>query len=135
LHGQTILCAPYLPNNRSVRRRGESARWQEARVMSIARDWIGHQFDELGVEIVRAAKLCHITLDQPHVVERIIRNDASVCGTDNPQQFTKLRGLLMLALHLQDWSFERLGPQETMEIADQVRDRIRKHLGAPPLPT
>jgi|APFre7841882724_1041349.scaffolds.fasta_scaffold00394_2 hypothetical protein len=103
--------------------------------MSIAKDWIGHQFDEMGVEIVRAAKLCEITLDQPNVVERIIKNDAAVCGTANPAQFTKLRGLLMLALKLQDTSFEVLGPRETMEIADQVRNRIRALLGAPPLPT
>jgi hypothetical protein len=103
--------------------------------MTIARDWIGHQFDEIGVEIVRAARLCDVTLTQPNVVERIIRNDASVCGTANPTQFAKLRGLLMLALKLQGTSFEVLGPQETMEIADQVRNRIRAHLGAPPLPT
>lgn len=100
--------------------------------MGIARDWIGHQFDELGVEIVRSAKLCGITLDQPNVVERIIHNDAGVCSKENPAQFTKLRGLLMLALKLQGTSFEVLGPQETMEIADQVRARIRAHLGAPP---
>ncbi len=99
--------------------------------MGIAKDWISHQFDDLGVEMIRAAKLCDITLQQPGVVERIIANDATVCGRDNPQQFTKLRGLLMLALHLQDLSFERLGPKETMEIADQVRARIRRHLGAP----
>lgn len=103
--------------------------------MSIARDWIGHQFDALGIEIVRAARLCDLTLTQPDVVERIIHNDASVCGKDNPEQFTKLRGLLMLALKVQGTSFEILGPQDTMEIADQVRNRIRAHLGAPPLPT
>jgi hypothetical protein len=97
--------------------------------MSIARNWIGHQFDEMGVEIVRAAKLCDITLDQPNVVERIIKNDATVCGKPNPTQFTKVRGLLMLALQLQGTSFELLGPQETMEIADQVRARIRAQLG------
>lgn len=96
--------------------------------MGIAKDWIGHQFDELGVEIVRAARLCDITLDQPNVVERIIRNDASVCGRQNPDQFTKLRGLLMLALKLQGTSFELLGPEQTLEIADQVRARIRAHL-------
>jgi hypothetical protein len=103
--------------------------------MSIARDWIGQQFDELGIEIVRAARLCDLTLTQPGVVERIIHNDATVCGTENPQQFTKLRGLLMLALKVQGTGFEVLGAQETMEIADQVRNRIRAHLGAPPLPT
>jgi hypothetical protein len=97
--------------------------------MSIARNWIGHQFDEMGIEIVRAAKLCDITLDQPNVVERIIKNDATVCGKANPAQFTKVRGLLMLALQLQGTSFELLGPQETMEIADQVRARIRAQLG------
>jgi hypothetical protein len=99
--------------------------------MGIARDWIGHQFDALGVEIVRSAKLCAITLDQPNVVERIIQNDPGVCGKDNPAQFQKLRGLLMLALKLQGTGFEVLGPQETVEIADQVRARIRAHLGAP----
>lgn len=98
--------------------------------MSIAKDWIGHQFDDMGVEIVRAAKLCDITLDQPNVLERIIKNDATVCGKDNSAQFTKLRGLLMLALKLQGTSFELLGPQETMQIADQVRARIRTQLGA-----
>ncbi len=96
--------------------------------MSIARDWIGQQFDDMGVEIVRAARLCDITLDQPNVVERIIRNDDSVCGRQNPAQFTKLRGLLMLALKLQGTSFELLGPAETLEISDQVRARIRAHL-------
>lgn len=100
--------------------------------MSIARDWIGHQFDEMGVEIVRAARLCDITLDQPNVVERIIRNDDTVCGRSNPAQFTKLRGILMLALKLQGTSFEMLGPEETIEIANQVRARIRAQLGAPP---
>ena len=96
--------------------------------MGIARDWIGHQFDEMGIEIVRAARLCDITLDQPNVVERIIHNDTSVCGRQNPERFTKLRGLLMLALKLQGTSFELLGPTETLEIADQVRARIRAHL-------
>jgi hypothetical protein len=97
--------------------------------MGIARNWIGQQFDDMGVEIVRAAKLCDITLDKPNVVERIIANDATVCGKTNPAQFTKVRGLLMLALQLQGTSFELLGPQETMEIADQVRARIRAQLG------
>lgn len=98
--------------------------------MGIAKGWISDQFDSLGVEIVRAARLCEITLDQPQVVERIIHNDAGVCGKDNPEQFAKLRGLLMLALKVQGTSFEVLGPEQTMEIADQVRSRIRAHLGA-----
>jgi hypothetical protein len=100
--------------------------------MSRTRDWISHQFDAMTVEIVRAARLCELSLDQPNVVERIVKNDATVCGADNPEQFAKLRGLLMLALHVQDKGFEVLGPQETLELADQVRARIRAALGAAP---
>jgi hypothetical protein len=100
--------------------------------MGLAKDWVSGQFDELGLALVQKARMCGITLDQPNVVERVIRNDATVCTRDNPAAFTDLRGLLMLALKLQGRSFELLGPQETMEIADEVRARIRSHLGAPP---
>jgi hypothetical protein len=99
--------------------------------LGLASDWVSQQFDELGLALVQKARICGVTLDEPNTVERIIRNDATVCTRDNPAAFTDLRGLLMLALKLQGRSFELLGPQETMEIADQVRARIRAYLGAP----
>lgn len=42
------------------------------------------------------AMLCRVKLLQPGVAERILRHDASVCGTQNSLAFRKLHGLLFM---------------------------------------
>lgn len=47
-------------------------------------------------ELARLARLCRVELPGPGVAERVLRRDASVCGTANTIAFAKLQGVLAL---------------------------------------
>jgi len=55
-----------------------------------------NNLEELDREIARLATLCQIRILEPGAIQRVLQKDASVCGTDNPIAFAKLRDLLML---------------------------------------
>ena len=50
-----------------------------------------NSLDDIDTEIARLALLCQVRILDPGVVERVVRNDASVCGTNNPAAFEKLQ--------------------------------------------
>lgn len=52
-------------------------------------------------ELERLATLCRVRLPEPGVAERVLRRDASVCGTANALAFAKLQGVLALHFVLQ----------------------------------
>ena len=56
--------------------------------------WYKHMA-EIDKEIARHAVLCKVPILDPGVIERVLANDSSVCGAQNPASFTKLRSLLM----------------------------------------
>jgi len=58
-------------------------------------------FLEVDRELARLAQLCRLSLLAPGVAERVLRRDASVCGTTNALAFAKLQGLLALHFVLQ----------------------------------
>jgi hypothetical protein len=82
--------------------------------------------DELDREIAKFARLCGVRILDPGVMERVLRHDKSVCGSDNPGAFEKLRGLLMMHLTIRQRSVAELGQTETMAIEDYVIERLRK---------
>ena len=82
--------------------------------------------DELDREIARLALVCQVRILDPGIILRVLQKDASVCGTDNPLAFAKLRELLMLHLALRDKSVEALGQAKTIAIEDYVIERLRK---------
>lgn len=47
-------------------------------------------------ELEKLARLCRVELPGPGVAERVLRRDASVCGTSNAIAFDKLQGVLAL---------------------------------------
>jgi hypothetical protein len=57
---------------------------------------------------------------------RVLREDASVCGTDNPVAFAKLHELLKVHLALREKSLAALGQAKTEAIEDYVIERLRK---------
>ena len=59
------------------------------------------------------------------VVERVVRNDASVCGTNNPVAFGKLRGLLALHFGVRDSMADAHGQALASRVERQVIDRLR----------
>ncbi|HUP08062.1 MAG TPA: hypothetical protein VMU47_12960 [Caldimonas sp.] len=84
--------------------------------------------EELDREVGRLAMLCHIRILEPGAIDRVLKNDRSVCGNDNPIAFAKLRDLLLMHFTLVGrWSGE-LGAGETAAIERYVLERLRKSL-------
>jgi len=86
----------------------------------------GRQIDNLAQELSKLALVCDIELGKPGLAERILKNDESVCGRKNPKAFRQMRQHLMALFSVEAGAVERLGPDDTKEILDQVRDAIVK---------
>ena len=82
--------------------------------------WTEH-FDEIDREIAQLASLCKIRLLDPGVIERVLKKDTLVCGTQNPRAFDKLRSLLMMHYSVRDRAVVALG--EDRDQAHHGRDR------------
>ena len=98
--------------------------------------WLKH-FVEIDKEIARHALTCKIPLLDPGVIERVLHNDALVCGTQNPRAFEKLRSLLMMHYSVRDKAVVALGEEETIAIMEEIvarlRARVGNKLGGPPV--
>jgi len=82
--------------------------------------------EELDGEIARLAILCEIRILEPGVIQRVLQKDASVCGTDNPIAFARLRSLLMMHLAIREKSVDVFGQAATARVEDFVIDRIKQ---------
>jgi hypothetical protein len=85
--------------------------------------------EQLDHEIARLALLCQVKILEPGVIERVIKKDASVCGTENAVAFEKLHSLLMMHLAVREKSVESLGQAETSQIEAAIIERLRKPFG------
>jgi hypothetical protein len=84
--------------------------------------------NELDREIARLALLCQVRILDRGALERVLRKDASVCGTDNPVAFAKLHQLLMLHLALREKSLEALGQAKTEAMTEAIEDYVIERL-------
>lgn len=84
----------------------------------------GRQMDSIAHELSRLAIVCDIELGRPGLAERILKNDESVCGRHNPKVFRQIRQHLMALFTVEERAIERIGPEDTKEILDQVRSAI-----------
>jgi hypothetical protein len=95
--------------------------------------WRAKNMEELDREIGRLSMLCQVRILDPGVIDRILKKDASVCGTDNPVAFAKLRHLLMMYFAERKKAVEALGQVQTAQIEahaiEQLRDRFADLLG------
>ena len=85
-----------------------------------------HQASAVAHEISMLAIACQIDIDEPNVAERILRNDTTMCGRDNPDAFGKLRRHLMAFFPLEEAAIERLGAGQVRDTLDAVRAEIRE---------
>lgn len=84
--------------------------------------WARH-LDVIADELVRLSVACNVRLRDPGVIERIIKDDESVCGTKNPIGFRKLRGLVVATFSSLNKAIDRIGPEETKLITDAIIER------------
>jgi hypothetical protein len=89
-------------------------------------EWWSNQLAELDREIARLALLCKVRILDSGVVTRVLQKDASVCGTDNPIAFEKLRKLLMMYFAIHEKSADALGPELLAVIEADIIQRLSK---------
>ncbi|MBK7766648.1 MAG: hypothetical protein IPI44_11290 [Sulfuritalea sp.] len=88
--------------------------------------WWADNLENIDREIARLATLCQVRILQPGVIERVLRKDASVCGTSNEIAFAKLRDMIMLHFAVRQMSADVVGQTETAQIEDYVVERLKK---------
>ena len=82
--------------------------------------------EEVDRELVRLALLCQVRILEPGVIARVLKNDASVCGTSNPAAFRKLRDLLMVHFAIREKAVDSFGQAQAAAMEDYVVERLRK---------
>ena len=83
--------------------------------------WQRH-LDAIGEELLHLSIACDVQLRDPNVIDRILKNDETVCGTRNPIGFHKLRNLIMATFNSLNKAIDRIGPDEVKMITDDIRD-------------
>ncbi len=87
--------------------------------------WERH-FEGMADELLHLAIACDVRLRAPGVIERILRNDVTVCGRKNEQSFHKMRNLLIAFYNSIGKAAERIGPQDTKKIIEAITERKKK---------
>lgn len=90
--------------------------------------WTKH-FEEIDKEIAKYASLCKVRLLDPGIIQRVLNDDATVCGTANPDMFRKLRSLLMMHYSVREKAVVALGQQETLRMVEDIVKRLRDRFG------
>ena len=95
--------------------------------------------DDVDREIARYATMCNVRILDPGVIEPVLKNDDSVCGSRNPTAFTKMRTTPMMHYHVREQAAAKVGETQTallvQSIVDKLRERIGERLGGGPAPT
>ena len=76
-------------------------------------------------ELLRLSIACNVRLRDAGVIERILRGDSTVCGRRNDVAFDKLRKLLMATYDSLGKSIDRIGKDETREIAQAIAKQVQ----------
>jgi hypothetical protein len=88
--------------------------------------WWAENIEEIDREIARLATLCRVMILEPGVIERVLHQDASVCGTSNEMAFAKLHDLVMLHFAVREKSANAVGQTKTAQIEYYVIERLKK---------
>ena len=91
--------------------------------------WWAKNLDEVDREVARLSILCSVKILEPGVIERVLRNDPSVCGTNNPAAFERLRSLLMMHYTVRDKAVRAIGQDATSSLVAAIIERLRKSAG------
>jgi uncharacterized membrane protein len=92
------------------------------------REVFARRIEEIDEELVHLSAICKVNLLEGDKVERVIRNDASVCHASNPKAFTKLRELVMLHYAVHTRAAEVIGQAGAQAMIDETLNQIRERL-------
>ena len=58
-----------------------------------------------------------------------MHNNDSVCGSNNPRAFKKLRDALMMGFFVRERAYDQLGPIEADELIGTIREKLKERFG------
>ena len=87
--------------------------------------WERH-FEGIADELLHLAIACNVRLREPGVIERVLKNDITVCGRKNEASFRKIRSLLIAFYDSVGKAVDRIGPEDTKTIIDAITQRKMK---------
>ena len=91
--------------------------------------WWAKNLDDVAREVARLATICNVRILDPGVIERVLENDASVCGSANRAAFAKLRSALTMHYHIRGKTAGAIGEANTAKVIAEIVERIRKQTG------
>jgi uridine phosphorylase len=96
-------------------------------------EWWAKKFNDIDMEIAGLATICDVHIFDPGVIERVLHNDPTVCGTRNDAAFSKLRSLLMMHYTVRAEAVERLGAEDTAALVAEIVNNLRERIGLRPI--
>ena len=84
--------------------------------------WERH-FESIADELLNLAIACNVRLREPGAIERVLRNDITVCGRINKDSFSKMRSVLIAFYNSVGKAVDRIGPEDTKKIIDAITER------------
>ena len=87
------------------------------------------RLDDIDREVVRLSTICNIRILDPGVIDRVLKNDASVCGTKNPLAFDKLRNVMLMHYRLREEAAGQIGETNTQQLMKMIVERLRARIG------
>jgi len=91
--------------------------------------WWAKNLEDVDREVARLAAICKVRLLDAGVIERVLKDDDSVCGAKNRAAFDKLRQALMMHYHVRDKAVGAMGEAATREVIEEIVANLRKRLG------
>src|ERR1700687_1778680 len=87
--------------------------------------WWVENIEELDREMGRVCAIGQVRILDPGIVERVLKKDASVCGTPNPIAFAKLHNMLMFYFANRQKAVDAVGELQTEQIEAHVVEQLR----------
>jgi len=91
--------------------------------------WWAKNLDEVDNEIARLSIACNVRILDPGIIERVLQNDASVCGSRNPVGFEKLRTALKMHYHIRGQTAGSMGEAQAAQIVAEIVERLKTRIG------
>ena len=91
--------------------------------------WWAKNLDEVDNEIARLSIACNVRILDPGIIERVLQNDASVCGSRNAVGFEKLRTALKMHYHIRGQTAGSVGEAQAAQIVAEIVERLRTRIG------
>jgi hypothetical protein len=91
--------------------------------------WYSRTLNEVDAQIARQATICKVRILDPGVIQRILENDETVCGSRNSAAFATLRNLLMMHYEVREQAVAALGSEQTKALVDKIVTGLRERIG------